>query len=83
MLRHFIGQQQELIDGWSEHIRQLREREAPLLKERLKHRPEATHEAVAELKAAAFQGLIDVARARSDCAERALRIVDGMVEGSS
>lgn len=83
MLRDFIVQQKELVAGWEEHIRQLREREAPLLKERLKHRPSEIHEAVAELKANAFQGLIDVSRARSDCAERALRILETMPDGDT
>lgn len=81
MLRQFREQQEELIAGWEEHILQLREREAPLLKERLKHRPDAIHQAVAELKAIAFQGLIDVARARSECAKDAIRIVEGMAAG--
>lgn len=80
MLRNFISQQDDLIDGWEEHVVQLREREAPLLKERLKHRPEQIHQAVAELKANAFQGLIDVARARSECARRALGILETMAD---
>ena len=81
MLRQFREQQEELIAGWEEHILLLREREAPLLKERLKHRPVAIHQAVAELKAIAFQGLIDGARARSECAKDAIRIVEGMAAG--
>ena len=80
MLRNFISQQDDLIDGWEEHVVQLRAREAPLLQERLKHRPEPIHQAVAELKANAFQGLIDVARARSECARRALGIIETMTD---
>lgn len=76
MLRTFIDEQAQLIHEWSAHIERLRTREAPLLQERLKHRDPKIHHKVVELKAAAFEGLIETARARVSSARRALEIIE-------
>lgn len=80
MLTAFVEQQRDLVQRWEQHVIELREREAPLLRERLKHRPDYLHETVAEFKVNAFLGLIGVAQVRIDCAERSLDLLRSLEE---
>lgn len=65
------------IERWEAHRAALLARTAPLLQERLKHRPEEDHDRVAHLKAHVFDLLIESAKLRIEWAQRARAIVSG------
>lgn len=68
VLDSYITENEALIEHWSEHRDRLRARVTPLIIERLKGRPAADHDRIARIKAQAFQGAVDRARANVDWA---------------
>lgn len=78
LLAH-IGELEANIEQWSVHRARLLARDTPLLRERLRSRPEADHQRIATLKAHVFGYLIDSAQLRIDWARRAIEIVHGHI----
>ena len=75
VLEAFLSDQRRLIDDWTEHRDALLAKETPLIQERLARRPPSQHDHIAALKAHVFQGMIDVAKARIDWAERGIALL--------
>lgn len=65
------------IERWEVHRAALLARTAPLLQERLAHRPTDDHERIAAMKAHAFDFLIQSAQLRIEWVQRTREIVSG------
>ena len=63
---------------WEERAASLRARTQSLLRKRLERRAPEEHEAIAELKALAFDGNVARAKAEIEWAERGLALVDDL-----
>jgi DNA-binding PadR family transcriptional regulator len=79
LLEEFIARQTQLIKHWGSHRDALLRKETPLIKERLKRRPQAEHDRIAMLKANTFQGMIDQAKVRIKWARHTITLVRGDV----
>lgn len=77
VLRAHILELEGSIQQWSVHRARLLARDTPLLKERLRSRPEEDHERIATLKAHVFDFLVRSAELRVDWARNAIDIVHG------
>jgi DNA-binding PadR family transcriptional regulator len=75
VLEKEIAEQEALVAQWSEHRDRLLAMETPLIRERLRHRPPAQHELVAQLKAHVFDGKIAAAAARIEWARRGIALL--------
>lgn len=79
-LHGYLDELRGSVRAWEEHRDRLRNKDTPLVRQRLARRPSAEHDRMVTLKAHAFQGLIDVARARITWCERLLELLhDDMV----
>ena len=76
LARH-IAQLKIDIGRWEQHRTDLLDHTAPLLRERLKNRPEEDHDRVAALKAHVFDYLIESAELRIEWAQRTRDILTG------
>lgn len=77
-LRAHVAHYTKRLEQWEARAASLRARTLPLLRKRLERRPPEEHEAVAELKALAFDGNVARARAEIEWAERGLALVDDL-----
>jgi DNA-binding PadR family transcriptional regulator len=77
ILEKSIEEQGNLIERWTEHRDLLAAKATPLLRERLRRRPAADHDRVAQLKAHVFDGKIAVAQARVQWAREGIEILRG------
>lgn len=75
VLDHFIAENEARIETWQRHHDALVNKETPLIRERLSKRPAEQHDRIARIKAHAFQGEIDRARALVQWAKEAKDIV--------
>jgi len=75
ILIEFIAEQQSIADESRAHSRRLAEKGTPLLKERLRNRPEHDHDRIARLKAHVFEGQAMVAEARVAWARDEIRLL--------
>jgi PadR family transcriptional regulator AphA len=71
-----------LRDQYELHVEQLEQRATALLRRRLAHAPQATHEAIVAYKAHAYRGLIERAKTEIAWAERGLELVDRLAARS-
>src|SRR5699024_8746940 len=72
----FIEEQQRLVDEWTRHRDLLSDKNTPLLKERLKTRPQCQHDRIAALKAHVFDGQISQGLARIEWAQDMLKLLE-------
>lgn len=77
VLRAHILELEGNIEQWSVHSARLLARDTPLLRERLRSRPEHDHQRIATLKAHVFDFLVRSARLRIEWATAAIEIVHG------
>ncbi|MFT4229837.1 MAG: PadR family transcriptional regulator [Microbacterium sp.] len=77
ILRAEMATLRKRIDQWAAHRARLLARDTPLLRERLRRRPEQDHERIARIKAHAFTYLIEAAQHRLDWCARLIEIVHG------
>lgn len=75
VLVHHIERLRVDIERWEAHRSALLAHTAPLLRERLKNRPDADHDRIASMKAHVFDLLIESAQLRVAWAERSRQIV--------
>ncbi len=77
VLTEHIAALEIVIEQWSIHRARLLARDTPLLRERLRSRPESDHERIATLKAHVFGYLIESATLRIRWARTAIGIATG------
>ena len=75
VLAGFIARQTQQVKHWQEHREALLRKDTPLIKERLAGRPDSDHDRIAKLKANAFEGMIDQAKARIRWARRTVTLL--------
>lgn len=83
--RHFEAQRshhERLIAGWSEHVRELRTQETPLLQARLRQAPDSAADAIVAYKVLVYETLIERSRAEMEGARRGIELVDRLQQES-
>jgi PadR family transcriptional regulator, regulator of vanillate utilization len=75
VLEAYAKRQADLADRYAAHADRLNRGDTPLLRERLKSRPESEHARTGRIKAHVFAGKAEVARQRENWAYRAMALV--------
>ena len=82
---HFEAQRshhERLIAGWTEHLRELRSHETPLLLARLRQAPESAGAAIVAYKVLVYETLIERSMAEIEGARKGIELVDRLHEES-
>jgi DNA-binding PadR family transcriptional regulator len=77
LLSVLIERQSDLIAQWKQHADALRRKQTPLILERLKNRPSAVHDRIAEIKANVFDLMITQAEVWIEWATATIELLDG------
>ncbi|WP_232667048.1 PadR family transcriptional regulator [Pseudonocardia sp. TRM90224] len=81
VLKAFVVEQDRVAEQYEAHAARLRALDTPLLRERLRARPEAEHERIGRMKAHVFAGRAAVARQQAAWAREAIVLAAGPAAG--
>jgi PadR family transcriptional regulator, regulatory protein AphA len=77
-LREHVNHYTKALNDWKQILDDVESRRTPLLRERLKKRPDAEHEAIVAFKIFGFRGEVARARAELAWAEEGLALIDNL-----